>query len=179
MQSLPGLGRLVPNGPYGRFPPNVLFGDIVKGLPLPDGAVSLLYCSHVLEHLCLVDLRQALLNCRRVLQAGEVFRVVLPDLEYLIRCYNVDASPTAAVTFMEDTLLGKKARRRGLGGFAREWLGNRQHQSMWDYKALAMELQAAGFESIRRASLGDSGIPAFDLVETAERWNNALGIQCT
>ena len=104
---------------------------------------------------------------------------MLPDLEYLIRCYSVDASPTAAVTFMENTLPGKKARRRGLGGFARDWLRNSQPLWMWDYKALARELVAAGFQSIRRVLLGDSGILAFDLVETAERWNNALGIQCT
>lgn len=178
MQKLPAIGRLVPAGPYGRFPPNVLYGDVVKGLPLPRRAASLLYCSHVLEHLCLSDLRRALLNCRRILRPGGVFRLVVPDLEHLIRCYSADDSPRAATTFMEDTMLGRKVRLRGLLGLIRERLGNSQHLWMWDYKSLAAELDAAGFSSIRRAALGDSQIAAFDLVEHQDRWANALGIEC-
>ena len=178
MQRLPGIGRLAPAGPYGRFPTNVLYGDIIKGLPLPQRSASLLYCSHVLEHLCLSDLRRALLDCRRVLRPGGVFRLVVPDLEHLIRCYIADSSPQAATKFMDDTMLGRKFRSRGLLGLMREWLGSSQHLWMWDYKSLAAELEAAGFSTIRRAALGDSRIAAFALVESEGRWTNALGIEC-
>ncbi len=34
-----------------RFPANVSFGDIVKGLPVSDASVDGVYASHVLEHL--------------------------------------------------------------------------------------------------------------------------------
>lgn len=177
-QRLPLVGSLVPSGPYGRFPANVLFGDIVNGLPLPDGAAELLYCSHVLEHLSLEDLRRALRNCRKVLRLGGVFRLVLPDIELLVNQYKADAAADAAIRFMENTLLGKKRRPRGVGSLAREWLGNSQHLWMWDYKALAAELEKAGFQSVRRAAWNDSSVAAFVIVESPERWKDALGIEC-
>jgi SAM-dependent methyltransferase len=178
LQRLPVVGRLVPSGPYGRFPPNVVFGDIVKGLPIPDGAASLLYCSHVLEHLSLEDLRTALRNCRRVLALGGIFRLVLPDVEFMVNEYNRDPAPEAAIRLMENTILGKKTRPRGIRGFTREWLGNSQHLWMWDYKSLSMELANAGFTGIRRAEFGDSQVTAFHAVESPDRWKDALGIEC-
>jgi hypothetical protein len=42
LQKIPVLGQLVPGGSHGRFPANVRYGDIVKGLPLPDGSAELL-----------------------------------------------------------------------------------------------------------------------------------------
>lgn len=179
LQRLPLIGRLVPSGPYGRFPANVLFGDIVAGLPVTDHAASLLYCSHVLEHLSLDDLRKSLRNCRRVLQPGGTFRLVLPDLEFMVDEYKHDPTPEAAIRLMENTILGKKTRSRGIRDFMREWLGNSQHLWMWDYKALAMELNEAGFRKIRRARFGDSPCAAFSDVESADRWKNSLGIECS
>jgi len=179
LQRVPILGSLVPSGPYGRFPASVRYGDIVKGLPLHDNAAELLYCSHVLEHLSLTDLRVALRNCRRVLGPGGTFRLVLPDIEYLAKQYCNDECSEAAIRFMDDTLLGRKTRPRGVGGVVRDWLGNSRHLWMWDYKGLAAELRDAGFTSIRRAAYNDSSFEAFRLVETADRWENALGIECS
>jgi hypothetical protein len=179
LQRLPVLGALVPAGPHGRFPANVEYGDVVRGLPVAAGSAKALYCSHVLEHLALEDLRKALRNCYSLLCDGGIFRLVLPDLETHIVDYTQDSSPSASHTFMKATMLGRENRRRGLSAFIREWLGNANHLWMWDYKALAAELEAAGFRGIRRASFGDSAEPAFRLVESADRWNRALGIECT
>src|SRR5262245_14969351 len=49
------------------FPANVCFGDIVRGLPVPDHSARGVYCSHVLEHLAREDLALALRNTLRVL----------------------------------------------------------------------------------------------------------------
>jgi SAM-dependent methyltransferase len=179
LQQLPMVGRFVPAGPYGRFPPNVRYGDVVKGLPLPNAAADLLYSSHVLEHLSLDDLRTALRNCRRALRQGGTFRLVLPDLELIVERYRADGTPGAAVRFMQDTLLGRESRSRRLSGFFRDWLGNSLHLWMWDYRSLAAELQEAGFSKVRRAAFNDSPLQAFGLVETADRWRDALGIECT
>lgn len=70
-----------------RFPENVEYGDIVKGLPIPDDSCERVYCSHVLEHLALEQFRIALKNTFRVLTNGGVFRFVLPDLEYFAKTY--------------------------------------------------------------------------------------------
>jgi hypothetical protein len=48
MERLPVVGRFVKKNSQ-RFPDGVAFGDIVKGLPLPDGSADGIYASHVLE----------------------------------------------------------------------------------------------------------------------------------
>jgi hypothetical protein len=57
--------------------------------------------------------------------------------------------------------------------------GTYGHLWMWDYKSLAVELEKAGFRSIRRATFGDSGLTIFGDVEDPGRWKNALGIECS
>jgi SAM-dependent methyltransferase len=178
LQKLPIVGSLVPSGEFGRFPVNVDYGNIVTGLPIPDESVKFLYCSHVLEHLTLDELRQALRNCYRHLAPGGIFRFVLPDLEFMSQQYLNATDPDAALEFMRVTYLGIENRHRNFKGFLKEWLGGSQHLWMWDYKSLSRELSAVGFEEIRRAQFGDSGIAEFSELENAQRWENELGIQC-
>lgn len=178
LQKLPIVGSLVPAGEFGRFPPNVSHGDIVKGLPIADESVRLLYCSHVLEHLTLAELRQALRNCYQHLQPGGIFRFVLPDLEFMSKQYVNSTDPDAALEFMRVSWMGIENRQRNLVGFLKEWLGGSHHLWMWDYKSLASELTAVGFQDIRRAQFGDSDISEFCEVEDPQRWENELGIQC-
>ena len=136
------------------------------------------YCSHVLEHLALNDLRKALRETYRILAGGGIFRLVVPDLEREARTYLDDESSAAAIGFMRATLLGKEERTRSIKAFLREWLGNSHHLWMWDFKSLREELQEAGFSEIRRAELGDSVDPKFVEVEDAGRWIACLGVEC-
>jgi SAM-dependent methyltransferase len=178
LQRLPLIGKFVPAGEFGRFPSNVEYGDITTGLPIADASVELLYCSHVLEHITLEELRQALQNCYRYLQPGGIFRMVLPDLEVLAQQYLNSTDPDASLVFMQESWLGMSSRRRDLLGFLKTWLSGSHHLWMWDYKSLSRELTQAGFTDIRRARLGDSGITEFTDLENPERWQNELGIQC-
>jgi predicted SAM-dependent methyltransferase len=177
LQKMPILGPWIPTGPFGRFPEGVRVGDIVTGLPIEDQSVRLLYCSHVLEHLSLTDLRQALANCHRVLADEGVFRLVLPDLEFLITEYVSSTSSVRAETFIRGTLMGTEKRNRRLGGLLEAYLGNSRHLWLWDYSGLTRELAAAGFQEARRATQGDSHHPEFSAVEAPDRWSNALGIE--
>src|SRR5271154_2334251 len=59
LERVPLLGG-VAAGKNGRFPSNVLYGDIVRGLPVAARSCHAIYCSHVLEHLSLNDFRAAL-----------------------------------------------------------------------------------------------------------------------
>ncbi|ELS31103.1 MULTISPECIES: class I SAM-dependent methyltransferase [Pseudanabaena] len=178
LQSLPIIGKLIPSGAFGRYPTNVLYGDIVESLPIPDGSVELLYCSHVLEHMSLEELRCALRNCYRHLKVGGIFRLVVPDLEAMVKLYIHSTEPEAAHEFMRITLLGKEQRRRDLLSFVKDWLAGNNHLWMYDYNSLSMELAKAGFQNIRRARFGDSNIEAFGDVEDPNRWTMELGIHC-
>ncbi len=62
-ERMPFIGRLYTKNQF-RFPCNVEYGDIVKGLPIePDSCLGA-YCSHILEHLSLSDFRTALRNTK-------------------------------------------------------------------------------------------------------------------
>lgn len=183
LQKRPLIGKAVANWAIPRlgqssFPQHVEYGDVVKGLPIPPGSAHAVYCSHVLEHLALEELRVALRNIYGYLRPGGYFRFVLPDLEYLANQYLSSDDPQAALTFMERTHLGKKSRARGLSTFLRSWLGNSSHLWMWDYEAMVGELQQVGFVGIRRAFFGDATDPLFHEVERESRWENCLGIEC-
>lgn len=176
-ERLPLVGRLYTKN-SSRFPESVEYGDIVHGLPVPDNSCRAVYCSHILEHLSLNDVRTSLKNTHRILSKGGVFRLVLPDLESCIKQYANDTTPAAAITFMKQTSLGKEVRNRGIIGFFHEWAGNSQHLWMWDYKSIEIELRSAGFINIRRAQFGDASDDMFKEVEDKGRWDDCLGVEC-
>ncbi len=102
LQRLPvvgGVGKLA--GPV--FPDNVQYGDITKGLPVPDGKVDGVYASHVLEHLSYEDAHTALRNTFKMLRSGGIFRCIVPDLAERARRYVAaldQQSASAAHDFM-------------------------------------------------------------------------------
>jgi len=163
-ERIPVIGRFYTKN-KSRFPENVRYGDITKGLGIPTGQCRGVYCSHVLEHLALKDCRRALRNTHALLARGGIFRFVLPDFEKHVSDYTSSPSPDAVSCFMRETYLGVEKRNRSLKGFLVQWLGGSQHLRMWDYKALEQELVTAGFVDIRRALYGDSSDPRFSEVE--------------
>jgi SAM-dependent methyltransferase len=174
LQKLPLIGRFIPAGPFGRFPSNVRYGDIEKGLPLKKNSVDLLYCSHVLEHLSLVELRVALQNCLAVLKPAATFVIVMPDLEALIGKYTHSTDAGACSDFMRETYLGAESRRHGIAGFVREWLGGSRHYWLWDYKGIVKELADCKFEDIHRLRLEELSFKELSSVVNPERWQDAL-----
>lgn len=176
-ERLPMIGRLYTKN-ASRFPDCVEYGDIVKGLPIPGESCDAVYCSHILEHLALDDLRTALRNTRAILKRGGVFRFVLPDLETIARRYLADEDVEACSNFMIAAHLGEPSRPRGPWGFAKLWLGNSRHLWMWDFKGMYRELERAGFRDIRRARFGDWKDPAFGRAESGNMWSECLGVEC-
>lgn len=178
IQRMPVLNALLKPKPI--FPKKVLYGDIIKGLPLKDDQLDGIYCSHVLEHLALEDLRIALRNTYRVLKPGGVFRLVLPDLEYCAKRYLDELAAgdsAAAMNFIEHhTMLGIVSRPRGFSGMLRSFMGNSHHLWLWDYPSLSAELAAQGFRNIRRCQYHD-GPEAFQAVEDLGRFINCLAIE--
>lgn len=180
-ERIPVIGKLYSRNPV-RFPSNLKWGNIVRGLPVPTHSADGVYCSHVLEHLALEDLRTALRKVKAMTKPDGVFRMVLPDMEFYIQQYIRDSTDRAIENFMRATMLGELNRWRGPSGLLQHALATSKHRWMWDYKGLSKELVDAGFRSVRRAMLGDCEDavlrPYFALVESPGRWLNALGVQC-
>ncbi|MDH3639601.1 MAG: methyltransferase domain-containing protein [Gammaproteobacteria bacterium] len=160
------------------FPDNVRYGDITKGLDIPDNSCRAIYASHVIEHLSLTDARKALKNIYNLLQPEGLFRFVVPDLERLARDYLSRQDATACYDFMTHTMLGWETKPKTLAQYLMNWRGNSKHLWMWDYRALCAELSQFDFVEMRRATIGDSGNRNFADVEEEDRWKNCLGIEC-
>jgi SAM-dependent methyltransferase len=179
LQRLPVLGVAFRQLIAPRFPDKVVFGDIVRGLPLKPQSCDAIFCCHVLEHLSLDDFRVAIRNTRSYLKPNGTFRLIVPDFEAQIAAYQSNPEPEALSNFLTYTFLGRKKRPKGVRGRLRESFGNSHHLWMWDYKGIARELEQAGFSGIRRYQYGDASIPAFREVESKDRFLDSLAVECT
>ena len=121
--------------------------DCRAPIPLPDGSVDHILCSHFLEHVKAVEARAILADFFRVLRAGGTVHVVVPDLydaaqRYVLR----KGDPNAADEFQRDLILHfetKDSLRLRLlqfrGGFGLT------HQWMYDEASLRQRVTDAGF----------------------------------
>lgn len=181
IQKMPVLGSLLKSRLNVVFPSNVKYGDIIKGLPIPNDSCQGVYCSHTLEHLSLTDFRKALRNSYKILKKEGIFRCVVPDLEWTAKKYLKALSSghkEASIEFINDTLLGIRKRPKGLTGFLKTYLSNAHHLWMWDHSSLATELEAAGFRDIRNCKFNDCEDKMFRLVEDKGRFMNAAALEC-
>ncbi len=155
------------------FPPSVRYGDIVRGLPVPERSAKAVYCSHVLEHIDRYSVATALKNTLEMLVPGGVFRLVVPDLLWRAESFvkqGRNGSCGAADDFMRRSHLGREAPSTGIIRRAHLLFGNSDHRWMYDEATMRALLTDAGFESIRRCEFGDSEDPMFALVENKARF---------
>lgn len=82
--------------------PDVLEHDISQGIPFAAGTFDVVYHSHVLEHLPRSEAPSFIRECGRVLRSGGVLRVVVPDLEGIVRGY---------LSALDDVRRGREDRR--------------------------------------------------------------------
>lgn len=145
------------------------WADATRRIPVPDASASVVYSSHMLEHLDRQEARQFLAEARRVLRKDGVIRLVVPDLRRLATRY-VEAGG-GADGFVEATLLGRERPRGVVGRLKHLALGDRGHAWMYDATSLAALLTAEGFSNARELPPGTTRMPdpgALDLHERAD-----------
>lgn len=124
------------NKSYDREWPKIKLVNLKRRLPLNSDSVDYIYCSHLLEHLEKWEALNLLKECFRVLKRGAFLRVVVPDIDKLIK------------------------KRTDGDSFCRQWWGYekdverlanyfiRGHQWMYDEKSIVNILKAASFRKI-------------------------------
>lgn len=146
-------------------PPAELSLNIGRGVPLPDGCVSHVYASHLLEHLYYPgEARRFLTECKRLLQPGGRIRLIVPDIGACIRAYaEADAAFfeqrrrqwegwPAGRTMLEDFLAYA-------GAFPDPAAFFETHKYGYDFETLAALLNNVGFEQVRRCRFQGSDDP--------------------
>ncbi len=173
VERLPIIGIAMRQSGRALFPANVRYGDIVTGLPLADGSVDALYCSHILEHIDRASVEIALANSHRLLRPGAPFRLIVPDLLWRARKFVTDHEAgiaSAADEFMYSCYLGEERPSRTVMAKLRALLGNSAHRWMFDAPQMKALLARAGFTDIRDCRFGDSEVEAFKQVEDEGRF---------
>lgn len=123
--------------------------ELEEGLPFEDASVDYIFCSHVLEHFYRGDGAQLLAEMKRVLKAGGVVRVCVPDLEHAVGLYTSGERERALDYFFVPSRAGYY----------------RQHRYMYDYVLLEQALRDAGFRAIRRCAYRQGDVPDLDLLD--------------
>jgi predicted SAM-dependent methyltransferase len=131
------------------------YGDAVKGLPLSDSSVEVLYSCHMLEHLSPAQAKRFLEEAKRLLVPGGVIRLAVPDLRRLIHNYleSGDADGFLAASYL-GRMDGNSLRER-LGMLV---AGRRLHQWMYDEISLGRLLRSHDFTEISAVPPGNSRI---------------------
>ena len=155
---------------------NIVVHDLRKGIPAESNSVDAVYHSHTLEHIDRAEVHGLMSEVLRVLKPGGIHRIVVPDLERLVRAYLEDLE--AGSDSHDDTIerfLEQAVRRHAHGTSQQSPLRQRienvllgdarrrgeTHQWMYDSLNLAQLLEANGFTDIRRVDENISAIPGW------------------
>jgi len=137
--------------------------DITRGLPFPDGSARLIYHEHVMEHIGVDEGARCLRDWLRLLEPGGVLRIATPDLGYVVERYLAgDWRDQAWLRLPEYEFIRTPAEMLNT---SMRWWG---HQYLYDEAELRRRMTEAGFTTIRRCALGESGMPELARLEPRE-----------
>lgn len=122
--------------------------DLRRPLPFPDASVEAAFLEHVLEHMTLEDGIAVLRHCRRVLVAGGILRVGVPDAGLYATDY-VERRGT-----LERLRPGRPTAMLALSEVFQE----HGHLSAWDGQTLSLVVEEAGFTAAEVMPGGTSRI---------------------
>lgn len=168
---------------FASLPENIVVHDLARGLPFPDESVDVVYHSHLLEHLDHWVAPKFMAEVRRVLKAGGLQRIVVPDLERLSRTYldHLDECSSNreelarhddyVAAMIEQSVrreaYGTRSRAGPLHRFENLLIGDARrrgetHQWMYDRANLTNLLELSGFEKVQIRTYDSSAVPSWD-----------------
>jgi len=159
-----------------RFWARVRYWDARYPIPIPNGAVSAIYSSHLLEHLDRGIAQKLLSDCYRVLKSGGVLRLVLPDMYLISKSYVSIADRIAGgqlgLNDPVEFLTNKMPASDVSSAFTAEYYDpdrRRQrlfgHQWMYDKWSIRVALECAGFQQVRECSYREGLTPDLDQLD--------------
>jgi len=184
---LASLGRRALGIDIGHWPAGVRHRDIRRGLPYAPDSVAVVYASHVLEHLHRADTVRFLTHVRQLLKPGGVCRVVVPDVQAIVRWYlaNREEPDAQKTCSSSDLLMGMLMLRapdaragNPLLGVVRRAADLHEHKWMYDQEGLLAVFAEAGFAHSAGRRYLESEIPREPLaqVERADRVCDGAGV---
>lgn len=120
-----------------------------RNLPLPfvRGQFTLVYMSHVLEHIPWTQTVSFLQEIHRILEPGGVVEIWVPDFEKIVQSYlsKTPGDPWRKFNPAGDYMTWVNGRIFTYGPEDENW-----HRAVFDYQYLVQCLEAAGFHTTKR-----------------------------
>lgn len=147
-----------------------IVADILEGLPIDSNSIDYAVSNHALPEIPYPNLVPTLEELRRVLKAGGVLRLELPDLEKAIRAYV--AGDTEYFQLIPDddaqTIGGKLVTQMLWYGWSR---------SLFTHDFVEELLLKAGFSRVNRCSYLQTASPFPEIVTLDSRERESLYIE--
>jgi ubiquinone/menaquinone biosynthesis C-methylase UbiE len=154
----------------------IRYADATKRIPFGDDAVSVVYSSHMLEHLDRAEAKSFMRECYRVLKPGGKLRVAVPDLFPLARAYVAGGS---ADDFLAACVL-ELGKPRGLAARLHNLVfGGRDHHWMYDGASLSRLMSDAGFAGPVILEAGSTTIEEPGELDLREREAESVYVEAT
>jgi len=147
-------------------------GD-ADNIEIDDGVCSLLFCSHVVEHIPHFKIQKILLEFSRVLELGGVIRLLTPDLRKIAKAYVENDEKYFSEALAEDENIRKDL---GIGGMfmnfvispgqdtillnrnMTEFVGGYAHVYTYDFEMLRILFSQMGFGNIKQQEFCKSSV---------------------
>lgn len=167
----------------GGWSPSIQCHDVRRRLPFADGSVSIVFASHIVEHLTREDAIRFLRDAHRVLRPGGVCRIIVPDLESAVRVYAAERGegrPDSGDRLMERLHL--RTAGNDSSNPVLRWYRSRTefhlHKWMYDGAGACRAFEDAGFPAPAVRGFLESDIPRewLSLVERPDRVLDGAGV---
>lgn len=123
--------------------------NVGKAWPFADGSAEAIFSSHVVEHLPLHVAKACMKSAHRVLKAGGVLRITVPDLDRHIADYTPESAFEWAENFFE----------------AADTSAKNIHHFMYNDHGMSRLMRDAGFTNINRVSYRLGKCPDIDRLD--------------
>lgn len=130
-----------------------IYRDLRKGIPLSANSVSVIYCSHMLEHIPYSSLPKFLEECKRVLKPSGQLSVCVPNAKYYIQAYMENRHFRDAESFYGPAVVNTGSYLDQVNYIA--YMGG-QHYYMFDEENLVNTLRCAGFSQVTLRTFDES-----------------------
>jgi SAM-dependent methyltransferase len=166
----------------------IFIHNVRKPLPFGNGSASVIYASHILEHLYFEEGLQLVRESFRVLAGGGVMRAVVPDLHAIVREYLGERPFGQLSEELESLRPADRFNRRLLMRWPTPPSGHalyriytaledfHSHKWMYDADSLCALFESVGFVEVQCRECHESRIGDIDKIEDKSRILNGAGV---
>jgi len=152
-----------------KWPANLLVRDCKKDLPFEENSIDYIFSSYFFEHIKKHEAVKLLKSCYRCLKPGAVMRIVVPDIDFVVKQYLASEDNIAKVEVINEHFFALGEQKLTPPGVV-EKLKNlfvRGHAWLYNYDYLVKILIESGFkkEKIVRCQAREGRVPNLDVLD--------------